>query len=307
MATGPATRKDKNERESRNMSDLRYEAPGTLDAAVALLASEKGDARLLAGGTDVLVQMHEDMIEPDLVVDIKNIPELTGIAQENGGWRVGAATGSMEIVEHEGFSAAWPGIIDGVKLIGSIQIKGRASMGGNLCNASPGADSVPALMVAGASATIMGPDGERQVPVEDIAIAPGKTSLAKGEIVVSFFFPERPPHSGGAYLRFTPRTEMDIAVVGVGIDLTLDDGGTCQAARVALGAVAARALLVDEAAAALIGTSVDDDALANLAAAASAACRPIDDKRGTKEFRIKIAGVLARRTALIALERAKQN
>ena len=180
-------------------------------------------------------------------------------------------------------------------------------MGGNLCNASPGADSVPALMVAGASATIVGPDGERQVPVEDIAIAPGKTSLAKGEIVVSFFFPERPPHSGGAYLRFTPRTEMDIAVVGVGVDLTLDDGGTCQAARVALGAVAARALLVDEAAAALIGTSVDDDALANLAASASAACRPIDDKRGTKEFRIKIAGVLARRTALMALERAKQS
>ena len=289
------------------MDDLRYEAPGNLDAAVALLAGEKGDARILAGGTDVLVQMHEDMIEPDLVVDIKKIPELTGIAQENGGWRVGAATTGMEIVEHEGFSAAWPGVIDGVKLIGSIQVKGRASIGGNLCNASPAADSVPAIMVAGSIATIVGPDGAREVPVGDIAIGPGKTSLAKGEIVVSFFFPERPPHSGGAYLRFTPRTEMDIAVVGVGIDLSLDDGGTCQAARVALGAVAARALLVEEAAAALIGTSIDDAALANLAAAASAACRPIDDKRGTKEFRIKVAGVLARRTALIALERAKQN
>ena len=289
------------------MDDLRYEAPGTLDAAVALLAGEKGEARIMAGGTDVLVQMHENMSEPDLMVDIKNIPELTGITQENGGWRVGAATTGMEIVEHEGFAAAWPGVVDGVKLIGSIQVKGRASIGGNLCNASPGADSVPAIMVAGATATVFGPDGAREVPVEDIAIGPGKTSLAKGEIVVSFFFPERPPHSGGAYLRFTPRTEMDIAVVGVGIDLTLDDGGTCLAARVVLGAVAARALLVDEAAAALVGTRVDDDALANLAAAASAACRPIDDKRGTKEFRIKVAGVLARRTALIALERAKQN
>jgi len=289
------------------MSDLRYEAPGTLDAAVAMLADEKGDARVMAGGTDVLVQIHENMIEPNLVIDIKNIPELTGISEENGGWRVGAATIGMEIVEHEGFSAAWPGIVDSVKLIGSIQVKGRASIGGNLCNASPGADSVPAIIAAGATATIFGPDGERQVPVEDIAIAPGKTSLAKGEIVVSFFFPERPPHSGGAYLRFTPRTEMDIAVVGVGIDLTLDDGSICQAARVSLGAVAARALLVDEAAAALIGTSVDADALSVLAAAASAACKPIDDKRGTKDFRIKVAGVLARRTALIALERAKQS
>ncbi len=289
------------------MDDLRYEAPGTLDAAVALIAGEQGMAKIMAGGTDILVQLHEDMIEPDLLVDIKNIPELNGIAQDSGGWRVGAVTSGMEIQEHDGFCAAWPGVVDGVKLIGSIQVRGRASMGGNLCNASPGADAVPALMVAGAIVTVAGPDGQREVPVEDIAIAPGKTSLAKGEIVVSFFFPERKPNSGGAYLRFTPRTEMDIAVVGVGIDLTLDDGGTCLAARVALGAVAERALLVDEAAAALIGTSIDDDALANLAAAASAACRPIDDKRGTKEYRIKVAGVLARRAALIALERAKQS
>jgi carbon-monoxide dehydrogenase medium subunit len=289
------------------MHDLRYESPETLDAAVALLAGEKGDARVLAGGTDVLVQLHADMIEPDLLVDIKKIPEVTGIAPENGGWRVGAATKSMEIVDHEEFAAAWPGVIDGVNLIGSVQVKGRASIGGNLCNASPGADSVPAIMVSGAIATVIGPNGAREVPVEDIAIAPGKTSLEKGEIVVSFFFPKRAPHSGGAYLRFTPRTEMDIAVVGVGVDLTLDDGGTCRSARVALGAVAPRALLVEEAANALIGTKVDDAALVNLAAAASAACRPINDKRGTIEYRTKVAGVLARRTALIALERAKQN
>ena len=289
------------------MDGLHYEAPGTLEAAVALLAGEEGDVRVLAGGTDVLVLLHADMIEPDLLVDIKNIPELNGITQENGGWRVGAATICMDIADHQEFAKAWPGIIDGVKLIGSIQVKGRASIGGNLANASPGADTVPAIMAAGAIASIFGPNGRREVPVEDIAIAPGETSLTKGEIIVSFFFPQRPPHSGGAYLRFTPRTEMDIAVVGVGIDLTLDDRGTCLAARVALGAVAARALLVDEAAAVLVGTPVDDAVLADLAAAASAACRPIDDKRGTKEFRIKVAGVLARRTALIALGRAKQS
>jgi len=289
------------------MPDLRYEAPETVDAAVALLAGESGDARVLAGGTDVLVQLHADMIEPDLIVDIKKIPEVTGIVQENGGWRVGAATKGMEICGHPEFAAAWPGVIDGVKLIGSVQVKGRASIGGNLCNASPGADSVPAIIVSRAIARIVGPGGSREIPVEDVAIAPGKTSLEKGEIITSFFFPERPPHSGGAYLRFTPRTEMDIAVVGVGVDLTLDDGGTCTDARVSLGAVAPRALVVDEAAQALIGTKVDDAALEKLAAAASAACRPINDKRGTVEFRTKVAGVLARRTALIALERARQN
>jgi carbon-monoxide dehydrogenase medium subunit len=198
-------------------------------------------------------------------------------------------------------------VVDGVKLIGSIQVRGRASIGGNLCNASPAADSVPPLVAAGAVARIIGPAGVREVPVENIPVAPGKTSLAKGEIIASFFLPPRPAHSSDAYQRFTPRTEMDIAVVGVGVSLTLDDGGTCTAARVALGAVAPTVLLVKEAADALIGTRLDDAALDKLAAAASAACRPIDDKRGTKEYRIKVAGVLAKRTALQALERARKN
>ncbi|MFT5539397.1 MAG: CO/xanthine dehydrogenase FAD-binding subunit [Alphaproteobacteria bacterium] len=289
------------------MDDMRYEAPATLDAAVALLASADGDVRVMAGGTDVLVQLHCDMIEPDLLVDIKYIPDVRAISEQNGVWRVGAAVTGMELMENDAFCAAWPGVIDGAKLIGSIQIKGRATLGGNVCNASPGADSPPALMAAGAIATIIGPKGRREVPVEDIAIAPGKTSLTKGEIIVSFTLPKPAPHSGSAYLRFIPRTEMDIAVVGVGIGLTLDDGGTCTAARVALGAVAPRALLVEEAAATLIGTKLDDAALANLAAACSAACRPIDDKRGTKEFRIKIAGVLSTRVAKIALDRARAN
>jgi carbon-monoxide dehydrogenase medium subunit len=178
-------------------------------------------------------------------------------------------------------------------------------VGGNVCNASPAADSVPAMIAAGATASVLGPQGRREVRVEDIATGPGKTSLAKGELVTSFVLPRRSPRSGDAYLRFTPRTEMDIAVVGVGVNLTLDDKGVCSQARVSLGAVADRALLVPEAAATLIGTTVDATALARLAAAASAACRPIDDKRGTREFRIKVAGVLARRAAQIALDRAR--
>jgi CO/xanthine dehydrogenase FAD-binding subunit len=286
------------------MEGVRYEAPDTLQAAVALLAGATGMSRILAGGTDVIVQMETDLIEPALLVDIKKIGETREIARENGGFRIGAAVPAMEFVEHAAFSKAWPGVVDGVKLIGSIQIKGRASIGGNVCNASPAADSVPALVAAGAIARIIGPNGMRDVPVEQLPVGPGKTSLAKGEIVVSFFLPARPAHASDAYQRFTPRTEMDIAVVGVAVNLALDAGGTCTAARVALGAVAPTVLLVKDAADALIGTRLDDAALDRLATAASAACRPIDDKRGTIAYRTKVAGVLARRTATIAYQRA---
>jgi CO/xanthine dehydrogenase FAD-binding subunit len=285
---------------------MRYEAPETLDAAVALLAGTK-NARVLAGGTDVLVQLHIDVIDPELLVDIKKIPELSRIDAEDGGFRVGAAMPAVLILEHEKFCAAWPGVAEGVVLIGSYQVKGRATVGGNLCNGSPAADSVPALIAAGAIARIIGPDGTRDAPVEDVITGPGKTSLKNGEIVTSFLFPARPAHSGDCYLRLTPRTEMDIAIVGAGVSLTLDGSSKCTAARVSLGAVAPKPLLVKEAADALIGTAVDDAALKKLAAAASAACNPISDKRGTKEYRIKTAGVIARRAAEKALERAGAN
>jgi carbon-monoxide dehydrogenase medium subunit len=289
------------------MGELRYEAPQTLDAAVALLAGASGDARVLAGGTDLLVQLRSDLIEPDLIVDIKKIPETSEMVAENDGFRIGAAVTGAELGEHSGVRAAWPGVVEAVELIGSTQIQGRATLGGNLCNASPAADSVPALIVAGALATVAGPDGLRRMPVEDIATGPGETSLAKGEMVVSLFLPGRPPRSGDAYLRFIPRTEMDIAVVGAGVSLPRDESGLCSAARVALGAVAERVLLVTEAADALIGTPVDEAALDRLAEAASSACRPIDDKRGTRDFRIRVAGVLARRAARTALARAGRN
>ena len=289
------------------MSELRYEAPVTVEAAVELLASVGGVAKVLAGGTDLLIQMRSDLVEPELIVNVKKIGEMQKISAENGGFRFGAAVSGMELVGHEAFAAAWPGVIDGVSLIGSIQIQGRASVGGNVCNGSPAADTTPAMIAAAAVASIAGPNGRREVAVEDIVTGPGQTSIAEDEILVSFFLPERPANSGDAYLRFTPRTEMDIAVVGVGVNLTLDDGGICTAARVSLGAVAPTPLLVAEAADALIGTKLGDTAMADLAAAASAACRPIDDKRGTVEFRTKVAGVLVRRAAAIALERARQS
>jgi len=278
--------------------------PEDLATASALLASGGGKARILAGGTDLLVQMKFDVVEPTLLIDIKNIAETRAITEEDGGFRIGAAVPGAELGEHAALSAAWPGVVEAAELIGSTQVQGRASLGGNLCNASPAADSVPAMIAAAAVARVVGPDGQRDVAVEDIASGPGRTSLASGEIVASIFLPKRPANSGDAYLRFIPRTEMDIAVVGVGISLTLDGDGVCTAARVGLGAVAPTALLVGPAADALIGTKIDAAVLDNLAAAVSAACGPIDDKRGTVEFRIDVAGVLARRVASIALTRA---
>ena len=284
---------------------MQYEAPATVEAAVAMLAKAGGTTRVLAGGTDLLVQLKSGYVEPDLVVDVKRIPKMCKIEPAAGGFRIGAAVAGAELGEHKALRKAWPGVVEAANLIGSHQIQGRASLGGNLCNASPAADSVPAMVAAGAVAVVAGRKGKRKVPVENIGIAPGKTSLKKGEVVEAILLPKRPAKSGDAYLRFIPRSEMDIAVVGVGVNLTLDAKGVCKAARVALGAVAERVLLVPAAAKALIGTKVDAAALANLAAAASAACRPIDDKRGTKEFRIKVAGVLARRAAAIALRRAR--
>ncbi|MEE2998028.1 MAG: xanthine dehydrogenase family protein subunit M [Pseudomonadota bacterium] len=284
---------------------MRYEVPETLDAAVGLLASESGVAKVFAGGTDVMVQLHLDLIEPDLIVDVKNIPEMREVVEEDGRWRFGAAVTGKELMDNSAFNAAWPGVMDGVRLIGSVQVRGRATVGGNLCNASPAADSVPPMIAADAIASVIGPNGRRDIPLADIVTGPGQTSLVEGEIVVSFKLPKRPANSGDAYLRFTPRTEMDIAVVGCGVNITLDDAGSCIAARVSLGAVAARPLLVEGAADALIGTKVNDDAMEALAGAASAACEPIDDKRGTIEYRTEVAGVLAQRAAAIALERAK--
>ena len=284
---------------------MQYESPDTLEAASKLLASAT-DARILAGGTDLLVQMKAEVLSPTLVIDIKRVTETRTIKEENGGFRIGAAVTGAELKEHAKLKSVWPGVVEAANLIGSTQVQGRATMGGNLCNGSPAADSVPALIAAGAVATVVGPNGRRDIKVEDVMLAPRKLALTKGEIIASFFLPARGAKASDAYLRFIPRTEMDIAVVGCGISLALDAGGTCTAARMSLGAVAARPLLVADAAKALIGTKVDDAALAKLSAAAMAACTPIDDKRGTKEFRIDVAGVLAKRTALIALERARK-
>ncbi len=283
---------------------MEYTAPETVKAAVALLAKAKGSAYVLAGGSDLLVRMKGGFIEPDLVVDIKRIKAMREVKKTAAGFAIGAAVPCAALGENKALVKAWPGVVEAANLIGSKQIQGRCTITGNLCNAGPAADSVPALVAAGAKAVVQGPKGKRIIPVEQIPVGPGKTSLKKGELVESIQLPARKPRSGDAYLRFIPRSEMDIAVVSAGVSLTLDARGVVTEARVALGAVAPTVLLVPAAAKALIGSKLDDAALDRLGAAASAACRPIDDKRGTIEFRTKVAAVLAKRAAKIAYGRA---
>ena len=287
------------------MPQLDYIAPTTADEAVrALMAA---NARPLAGGTDLLVQIRSGRVRPDVIVDLKGIAGAKSIRTEGGGFVIGAAVSGAELSEHAALVKAWPGVVEGANLIGSTQIQSRATMAGNLCNGSPAADSVPALIAARAVCVVVGPGGRREVPVESIPTGPGRTSLAAGEFVLEIRLPPRPARSSDAYLRLIPRTEMDIAVAGAGVNIVRDASGVVTEAYVALGAVAPTALLVAEAGAALVGSKLDEAALAKLDAAARAACRPISDKRGTAEYRTKIAGVLARRAALIAYERAGQS
>lgn len=284
------------------MSQLDYLAPVTPEEAVRALGA--AGARPMAGGTDLLVQLRAGRTRPDVIVDLKRIAGAIGVRQEAGGFVIGAATSGAVLGEHEALVKAWPGVIEAANLIGSTQVQGRATLAGNLCNASPAADSVPAMIAARATCVVVGPGGRREVPVEAICTAPGKTSLSPGEFVLEIKLPPRPARASDAYLRLIPRTEMDIAVAGAAVNLVLDAQGVITEAHVGLGAVAPTALLVPEAGQALVGSKLDEAALARLDAAARAACRPITDKRGTAEYRTKIAGVLARRAAAIAYKRA---
>jgi carbon-monoxide dehydrogenase medium subunit len=286
------------------MPALAYTAPTSVEDAVRALAGASGLAKVLSGGTDLLVQLRSGRTKPALIVDTKKIPGISGIREENGAFIIGAATPGAVLGEHEALKAAWPGLVEAANLIGSTQVQGRASLAGNLCNASPAADSVPALIAARATCVVVGSNGKREVPVEAICTGPGRTSLARDEFIVEFRLPKRAARSADAYLRFIPRTEMDIAVVGAAVNLTRDAAGVITDARVVLGAVAPTAVLVPDAAAALTGRKLDDAALAALDKAARAACKPISDKRGTIEYRIKVAGVMTRRAATIAYERA---
>ncbi len=252
--------------------------------------------------------MREGRRDLDLLVNVKHIPELNELAFDAAGLRFGAAVPCYRLCEQPGLARAYPGLAEAAALIGGTQIQSRASVGGNLCNASPAADSIPALIAGEATCVIAGPDGRRELPVEAFCTAPGRTALRHGEILVSLRLPPPRPHTGSAYLRFIPRNEMDIAVVGVGVQLTLDDrGSSCVAARIALAAVAPTPLLVPEAGAALVGRPPLPADIAKAAALAQAAARPISDMRGDAEYRRHLVGVLTKRALTTALERCKEN
>lgn len=284
---------------------MDYHTPTTFEDAANLAANAEGTTRFLAGGTDVLVQLRAGLLTPDTLIDVKHIDGVKNITRDaGGGWTIGVAVAGAELSEHEEIGKDWPGLVEAMDLIGSTQVQGRATLVGNLCHGSPAADSVPAMVAAGCKVSVVGPNGTRRIKVEDVPTGPGRTSIASGEIVSAVHVPVRGNGGGDAYLRFIPRTEMDIAVVGVGVNLTID-GDTITSARVALGAVAPTVRLDGDAANAIIGSTLDEAALDALAAAASAACSPIDDKRGTIEFRTHVAGVLAKRAAKIAYDRAR--
>ena len=287
------------------MSDTQYLAAKTIDEAVQAHNQANGAARFLAGGTDLLVQIKSGIKKPNLVIDVKKIVELNSIDEiSENEFVIGASVSGANLNRNKKFASLWPGVLEAFRLIGSEQIQGRASLGGNLCNGSPAGDSVPALIAAGCVAVIAGPDGRKELPIEEFHTGPGRTILNNGEMLVSLKFPKREKNSADAYLRMTPRTEMDIAVVGCGVNISLENN-ICTSARVSLGAVAPTPLLIKEASEIMTGTNLNDEVLEKVSKLCMDSCNPIDDKRGTVEYRTKVAGVLFKRTTLIAIDRIK--
>ena len=289
------------------MSDTQYLAAKTIDEAVDAHAKANGSARFLAGGTDLLVQIKSGIRKPNLVIDIKKIVELNSIQEiSDNEFVIGASVSGANLNRNPKFAKLWPGVLEAFRLIGSEQIQGRASLGGNLCNGSPAGDSVPALIAAGCKAVIAGPGERKEIPIENFHLGPGKTILENGQMLVALKFPKRNNNSADAYLRMTPRTEMDIAVVGCGVNITIENG-VCTNARVSLGAVAPKPLLINEASDILVGSSLDEETLEKVSKICRDSCNPIDDKRGTIDYRTKVAGVLFKRATLLAADRIRGN
>jgi|TARA_B110000093_G_scaffold116161_1_gene124444 CO/xanthine dehydrogenase FAD-binding subunit len=288
------------------MPVVEYKVPENIDAAVSMLSNTKLSTKVMAGGTDLIIQSRAQSSDPLVVIDIKRIDSMMTAAIVDGGLHLGPSMSCAQLTARSDIKAIYPGLVEAAYLIGSTQVQGRCSVGGNLCNASPAADTIPALIVNGAECVIHGPKGERTVAAEDFAVGVGRNCMEQGELLTRIQIPAPAAKTSDAYLRFIPRTEMDIAVAGAAVSVTLDADGTCTAARVSIGAVATTALLVTEAADALIGTKLEDAALNAAAAAATAASKPITDRRGTIEFRRHVVGVLTRRAAVIAAQRAKE-
>ena len=290
------------------MKAFDYLAAQSKEQVLALLSQHGDKARILNGGTDLVVQMREGHQRPDLLVDIKAVPEVNQLAYDpRRGLLIGAAIPCWHICHRQEVEKHYLGLIDAIGLIGGVQIQNRATLGGNLCNASPAADSIPALIVHAAMCVIAGPQGEREVRVESFCIAPGQTILQPDEFLVALRLPSPASCSGAGYLRFTPRAEMDIAVAGAGAQVILSsDGKEFASARIALGGVAPTPLFVAEAGEALVGQPVTQNALEQAAHIAREAARPIDDLRGSQAQRRHLCGVLVKRSLERAIQRARE-
>ncbi len=288
------------------MHSFDYAAPTSLGEALTLLAGARGNARVLAGGTDLIVNMRVGRRKPGLVVDGKRIPELNELSLTADGLTLGAAVSCRRAYEHAEVAKRYPALVDSMSLIGSVHIQGRATVGGNLCNAAPSGDSIPTLIALGAVARVLGPNGTREVPVEEFCVAPGKTCLADDELLVSVFIPAPTANSGAHYLRFIPRNEMDIAIAGAGVSVVLDAAKqNFVSARIALASVGPTPIFAREAGALLAGKPISEDSIQLAADSAQAVARPITDMRGTIEQRKHLVKVLTARALRGAIERAK--
>ena len=289
------------------MEPFDFVTPSSIDEAVKILASNGDNARMIAGGTDILVQMRSGRRTPSVVVDVKGIPELNSMSYDaSKGLTLGAAVPCYEVYQNKTIAAAYPGLIDCASLIGGIQIQGRASVGGNVCNAAPSGDTIPAVIVLGGICNIAGPNGTRELSSEEFCTAPGQNALQNGELLVSISFPAPQAHSGAEYQRFIPRNEMDIAVAGVGTSVVLDASGqNFVSARIALASVAPTPVFAKEAGDSLAGKAVSEEAIQQASELAMAAAVPINDMRGTIRQRTHLIGVLTRRTLNNAIERAR--
>lgn len=258
----------------------------------------------LAGGTDILVQLRTGKRRPECIVDLKCLPLFAEAGNCHGNMRIGATVNCRDIAMAFADEPGMEALRDVCQLIGSRQIQNRATFGGNVCNASPAADSVPLLMTMGARYILVSRDGVRTVPSEDFATGPGQTVLRPKELLQAIDLPPRPAGTGDAFLRVTPRTEMDIAIASASARIQVDDAGVCTEARIAIGGVAPKPLLVEEAMDALVGTGLDATILERFVSLVRLRADPIDDVRGTRTYRRHVIGVLARRVVLTARERA---
>jgi CO/xanthine dehydrogenase FAD-binding subunit len=277
---------------------LYYERPSRIEDAVELL-SDGGTP--LAGGTDLLPRLRDRRKQIRHVVDLKHVPGLVAIEREpDGSWRLGAATSVSRLAAHAAFAGEHRALAEAACLIGSLQIQSRATLAGNVCNAAPSADAVPLLIALGAEAHVAGPAGRRVLKVEGIPAGPGKTVLAPGEFVVALRVPKQQPRTAARYLRMTPRREMDIAVAGAGVAITLDGNGMIASAAVVLAAVAPVPLRAAGTEAMLIGAKPSAALFDAAGLAAAREARPISDMRGSAEYRREIVAVLTRRALAAA-------